>query len=245
MNQISLFKKYLPKIKKLNLNSLHKENLLTKDFLIDQEENLSMYYSPHNEYINPTAKIIVVGITPGWKQMQTAYKQIIQSLKTGDTEKQMLKKAKLSASLSGQIRNNFAQMLDYIGLQKILDIPTTELLFSTYRYLIHTTSLIKYPVFYLEKNYTGYRPPINHSPLLKQLAYHAFPQELNQINNDALLIPLGKVSEQTLDKVQHTHEHILKGFPHPSGANGHRHKQLQRNYESLNFLVTEWANKRL
>src|SRR5690625_7630047 len=114
MNQISLFKKYLPKIKKLNLNSLHKENLLTKDFLIDQEENLSMYYSPPNEYINPTAKIIVVGITPGWKQMKTTYKQNKQSLKTGETEKQMLKKAKLSANISGQSRNNISHILDYI-----------------------------------------------------------------------------------------------------------------------------------
>lgn len=239
----SMFDKFLPKIKSLDSHSLYKETLLTKDFLIDEEGSLSMYYSPHNEYINPAAKIVIIGITPGWKQIQTAYKQIINYLQTNHTEEQMLKAAKIAASFSGQMRINLVQMLDSIGLANLLDIPTTERLFTSNRFLIHTTSVIKYPVFHKGKNYTGYKPTIDQSSLLTHYAYPLFAEELNHIDQDALLIPLGKVSENVLDKIRTKHEYVLTGFPHPSGANGHRHKQFSQNKRILIDIVNDWAKK--
>jgi glycine cleavage system H lipoate-binding protein len=39
---------------------------------MDKENNLEIYYSPHNEYLNSKAKVFIIGITPGFQQMSTA-----------------------------------------------------------------------------------------------------------------------------------------------------------------------------
>ena len=64
---------YAEIIKKLPLKDKYtKEELLIEDLLIDKEKNIEIYYAPHNEYINPKAKVLIVGITPGFIQMSTA-----------------------------------------------------------------------------------------------------------------------------------------------------------------------------
>ena len=47
-------------------NKYTKEELLTKDFLIDKDNNIEIYYTPHNEHFNKEAKIFIIGITPGF-----------------------------------------------------------------------------------------------------------------------------------------------------------------------------------
>ena len=65
--------KYINKIKSLPIKDKYtKEEILTQDFIIDKDNTLEIYYTPHNEYINPNAKIFIVGITPGFQQMSTA-----------------------------------------------------------------------------------------------------------------------------------------------------------------------------
>ena len=57
---------YAEIIKKLPLKDKYtKAELLIEDLLIDKEKNIEIYYAPHNEYINPKAKVLIVGITPG------------------------------------------------------------------------------------------------------------------------------------------------------------------------------------
>lgn len=47
-------------------SSLTKSDLLDSPFRLHQENELGIYYSPHNEYINRTASIVIAGITPGF-----------------------------------------------------------------------------------------------------------------------------------------------------------------------------------
>ena len=66
-------KDFKDEIKKLPIKDKYtKEELLVEDFLIDKENNIEIYYAPHNEYLNPKAKIFIIGITPGFQQMSTA-----------------------------------------------------------------------------------------------------------------------------------------------------------------------------
>ena len=66
-------KDYKEAIKKLPIKDKYtKEELLTEDFLIDKDNNIEIYYAPHNEYFNKKAKIFIVGITPGFQQMSKA-----------------------------------------------------------------------------------------------------------------------------------------------------------------------------
>lgn len=54
---------YCSNILKLPLKeSYSKDELLTKNFLIEKQENMKIYYCTHNEYISPNGKIFIIGI---------------------------------------------------------------------------------------------------------------------------------------------------------------------------------------
>lgn len=248
--QISLLAEFIETIRQLPQQTcLTKEQLLSEQFLLKKHGELEMYYSPHNEYINSEAKIVIVGITPGWTQMKTAFVQAVRSVHEGLSFEELLKAAKIAASFSGSMRTNLISMLNDCDVAKALNIGNSELLFSDKRDLLHTTSVIKYPVFYQHKNYTGYLPKISQSSLMSHYAYNIFPKEIAQLNNDPLIIPLGKAVE----KVLHTlicekklpENSYLFGFPHPSGANGHRKKQFEKQVHTFKCIVQKWADKGL
>src|SRR5699024_8767678 len=184
--------KFLPAMQTLQTNrSFTKKDLLTQQFLMEEEDNINMYYAPHNEYINKHAQIVIVGITPGWNQMKVAFEQFVASLISGIHLESCLYQTKIAARFSGSMRSNLTDMLDQCGIPKVFDIPYSSDLFTKSDHLLHTTSIIKYPVFVNEKNYTGHYPSIDHSPLLQKYAYEEFPKELSQIIPQALVIPLG------------------------------------------------------
>jgi len=210
---------------------------------------LAIYYSPHNEYINDRAKLIIIGITPGWSQMKVAFEEIRYCLdfRQRFTMEQMLEKAKKAASFSGTMRKNLIDMLDQCGIPQILHAESSASLFEEHRHVIHTTSVIKYPVFFKNKNYTGHQPKVKHSQLLTTYAYKIFVEELNQMKNPALIIPLGKIVEETLKSIlasgRLTEHFYLFGFPHPSGGNGHRIKQFELNKAFFASIIHKWESK--
>lgn len=156
------FQEFLPAIKTLNpQQSLTKHDLLTDQFLIEKAVGLNMYYAPHNEYINNKAIIVIVGITPGWNQMKTAFEQLLKSLDSHQNTEQILKEVKIAASFSGTIRSNLIHMLDESGIPEAIHVDSSSSLFDENRELLHTTSIIKYPVFYHGENYTGHHPSIH------------------------------------------------------------------------------------
>jgi hypothetical protein len=246
MNQPSI-KRFLPAIQTLpNHRQLAKQDIVTKEFLLKKEGTLEMYYAPHNEYINEKASVLIIGITPGWKQMKTAYEQLVNSLAAGDKLELALKKTKIAAGFAGSMRTNLTRMLDECGLPSILNLSASSELFGESRHLLHTTSLIKYPVFVNGKNYGGHQPKINRSALLQHYAHEVFPKELAQIAPPALIIPLGKTVEEVMQKLaieQKLYGHTyVTGFPHPSGANGHRVKQFKQHQSQLQKKMEAWGN---
>ncbi|MCG5103202.1 uracil-DNA glycosylase family protein [Oceanobacillus alkalisoli] len=218
---------FLPLIETLPLDRpLTKQDLLKEQILIERDGDIEMYYAPHNEYINREAKVVIIGITPGWRQMKIAYEQFIKSFAADDKLETCLTETKKAAGFAASMRKNLIDMIDQCGIPSVLGIAHSTDLFSKNRYLLHTTSVIKYPVFFKGSNYTGHQPAINRSNLLHHYAFLDFPKELAQIREPALIIPLGKTVEQVVlklkDEQQLSHHTYLTGFPHPSGANGHR-----------------------
>src|SRR5699024_5197643 len=124
-----------------------KGDLLIDSFLITKEANIQMYYAPHNEYVNKKAKVIIVGITPGWQQMKNAFRQFIMSQVANESLENSLYHAKIAARFSGTMRKNLIEMLDQCDLPTKLNIPSSSSLFADNNELLHTTSVIKYPVF--------------------------------------------------------------------------------------------------
>lgn len=208
-----------------------REDIINESFLIEKEGPLEMYYAPHNEYINEQARIVIVGITPGWTQTKMAFEIARDAFIAGESLEEISMKTKAAARFSGTMRRNLIAMLDACGLQHILGMSSSERLFTDDEHLLHTTSCVKYPVFYKGKNYNGHVPKVDRSRLLRKYAFDIFPKELAEIDESFLLVPLGnavsEVIEQLMEEGRIPEAQCLFGFPHPSGANGHRKKQLE------------------
>lgn len=236
-----MFDKYCDEIKKLK--GFNKEDILIEKFELYNSKNMKIYYAPHNEIINDKAKIFIVGITPGWTQTSIAYKTAQIGLLNGLDSEEIRKQCKRNSRFAGSMRKNLIEMLDELLLNDRLGIESCALLFENMDNLLHTTSMIPYPVFINNKNYTGSSPKILENEVLYDYVRKYFYKEVRVLSN-ALIIPLGKAVEEILDQMIKENlikkEQCLLGFPHPSGANGHRKKQFQENKANLLDIVNQW-----
>lgn len=236
-----MFAKYCKEIEKLN--NFEKEDILNEKFELFSDANMKIYYAPHNEVINEKAKIFIVGITPGWTQTSIAYKTAQEGLVKKLDYEVIKKECKRNSRFAGSMRKNLIEMLDELNLNKKLHIDSCSELFENKDELLHTTSMIPYPVFTKNKNYAGFNPKILDSEILKNYLRKYFYKEVEKLPN-ALIIPLGKAVEEILkmmvDENLVRKEQCLLGFPHPSGANGHRKQQFQDNKENLINIVNNY-----
>ena len=222
--------------------SLSKADLLCPAFRLYQDARLEIYYAPF-DYLNPRAKVVLVGVTPGWTQMEIAYRQARVGLHAGLALPTMLDRIDEHASFAGAMRRNLVTMLDALALPAHLGVPSSASLFSTYRPLLHTTSAFRYPVFVHGRNCTGHTPKPLRMPALLYDIEHLLAEELQQVP-DASIIPLGQsvstIIEYLAEAGRLDRSRCLLGFPHPSGANGHRGREFNERRERLTRSLKEW-----
>jgi hypothetical protein len=239
--------KYIKKIKNLpQKESYTREELLISDFLLAKEGDIEIYYCTHNEYINKEAKVFIIGITPGFQQMNKSIAVARKCLEENLSFDESAYICKREARFFGILRRNIIQMLDDLDLNRVLNLESCEELFIEKDFLLHTTSLVPYAVFINGKNYTGHSPKILKNELLTQFLEEYFKPQAEQLQN-ALIIPLGKGVEEVLSQYIYKglfkKENILSGFPHPSGANGHRLKQFSKNKERMQETIRAFFSK--
>lgn len=220
-----------------------KDELMIPGLLVEQEKNLSIYYAPHNEYINSNAKIFIVGITPGFYQMSTAIAVARRELEEGKSIEEVQYACKDAARFTGPLRKNLISMLDELEIAEYYGIESAADLFADRDDLLHTVSLIPYSVFVKGANYTGHTPKLRKSLFLMKYVYENFVEELGALRDKdkVLIVPLGAAVEEALEELADKnivkHEQILKGFPHPSGANVNRVAQFEENKESMKHIL--------
>ena len=96
-----------------------------------------------------------------------------------------------------------------------------------------------------KENYSGHTPKLIKSNFLMRYVYRNFIGEYNRLNDpkNILLIPLGRAVEVVLCKLQDegiiSGNQILKGFPHPSGANVNRIKVFKENQSQMRDFVKD------
>lgn len=227
-------------IKNLPLKDKYtKDELLIKDLLIEKDKNIEIYYAPHNEHINPQAKVFIVGITPGFFQMSTAISEARKGFEKGCSIKEIQYACKKAGRFSGVIRKNIITMLNELELNKVLKIADCSEFFDEKDYLLHTVSLIPYPVFVKGSNYSGHTPKLLTTNFLMKYVYENFLDEFKVLKSqdEVILIPLGRAVEDALFKLADDglldKDIILKGFPHPSGANVNRIAQFNENKDNM------------
>lgn len=196
---------------------------LDQRLLIESEGELAIYYAPF-DYIQTSAKVVLVGITPGLAQARTAVLEAARCLRGGASTDEALRQAKVAASFSGPMRRNLVDLLDGVGVHDWLGLNTAADLFASRTDLVHYTSVLRYPVFHRGKNYSG-SPAPQRSRLLLDHIEQWFHRELEALP-DAIFIPLGSVPRQVLfaaaEKGLIDEGRVLDGLPHPSGANAER-----------------------
>jgi len=242
----NLVTQFLPALATLPTNRrLTKDDLLAAQLLLHQEGPLEIYYAPF-DYVNTNAKVVLIGITPGWQQIQIAYRAAQQGLADGNTPQQICQRAKVSASFAGAMRRNLIAMLDEVGLPTVLHVPSSSVLFESHRALIHTTAAIRYPVLVEGKNYSGHQPALLETAILRRFVLDVLAVEL-QLTRTALIIALGTcvsdVVRLLISKALLKADRCLLDFPHPSGANRHRSKQFGQFRGVLAKSVQQWFSE--
>lgn len=213
------------------------EEIVSEQFLLERsdEKKLAIYYAPV-EYFNKDATILIVGITPGFHQMQRAYAAAVHVKDMLSDNEKILHQAKIASSYEGPMRKNLIYMLDELGLPGYLGLSSSAELFGSANHLVHTTGLIPYPVFYKNKNYTGSNPNILKTDMLYKYVVKCFVNDVRYLKNP-IIIPLGVTVSNVLSHLANKNilksKQLLTGFPHPSGANGHRYKQFLLNKERM------------
>ena len=219
--------KYLNQIK--ILKKINKSTITNNKFLVKKEGNIKVYYAPF-DYINSKAKIMIVGITPGFQQMLQSFQVI--------NEGKSLKEVKDLSSFKGSMRTSLIKYLDELEVNKKLKIKSCESLFNKDSKYLHTTSLVKYPVFDKGKNYSGAN--ILKKKILIEFIEKNFLKELKTLKK-AIIIPLGNTVSSTIEYLNNKYDLklacFLKGFPHPSGANARKNIQFKENKRNMKILL--------
>jgi hypothetical protein len=212
-------------------------------YLFDDAQ-LSVVYAPLDA-INTEAHIVLIGLTPSWRQAQAAYAAHAE-LSGRLPEDAVGFEVKRRTAFAGSMRKNLVAMLDELHIGRYLGVESTAALFAERADALHSTSALRYPVFKAGKNYSGQHPkPVAH-PFLRAMLERLCAPELARVPN-ALIVPLGKATEEGLEHLTSLglleQRRWLRGFPHPSSANAHRKAEFSRAKEELEWQVETWFSR--
>jgi hypothetical protein len=218
-----LFERFAPVIRSLSASDLDGAPTLNSKLRLAADGKMEVCYAPF-EYINPWARVVIVGITPGRTQMLNALREARQQLDRGVDFKMALIAAKKTGAFSGSMRPNLVGLLDYVGVNSWLGIRTCDDLFGDAANLVQTTSVLRNPVFVDGENYNG-TPNMMRHPLLREQLITYFGEDVRALPK-SVFVPLGEKVAEALhflaDRGLLDHGRILDGLPHPSGANAER-----------------------
>jgi len=193
-------------------------------FLLGRDKAVSAHYVPF-DYVNDRARVVVVGITPGFVQWKNAVREARRQMMLGAALPEVLRAAKYTGAFSGAIRPNLVALLDHVGLQRWLGIASCASLFHGDAALMQVTAVLRHAIFVDGKNYNGANPNMVTTRLLQEQMLDHFAIEAERLP-EAVYVPLGPKVGEALSWLAGRgvlrESHILHGIPHPSGANAER-----------------------
>lgn len=218
-----LFDRHADAIRQLNLAAIAAPADIPHHFLLAQDGRYRSYYIPF-ESVNRVARVVVVGISPGFVQWKNAMREAQRRMTAGAARDEVLVAARQAGAFSGAIRPNFVALLDAIGVQRWLGIASCATLFDADAGLVHIGAILRHPVFVDGKNYSG-TPAMPRHAFLREETLRYFAHEAAMLP-DAVYIPMGASVGEGLDWLAAQGvlraDRILHGLPHPSGANAER-----------------------
>jgi hypothetical protein len=223
--------------------TMKKEQLLIDELHVKDIAPLKLYYAPHNDVAYHGAKLLIAGLTPGFQQMQLALAAAQEALWQGEDDREACYRAKRTARFAGTMRSNLIMMLNLVGVQQWLELDNCASLFEEHAHWLHSTSIVPYPAFYKGRNYSGSQPDLLKHELLRSYVLEHMEQQMSMFP-DIPIIPLGRSVEAMIGLLVQQgvikEAQVLWGFPHPSGANGHRHQQFTDMHGQMMKQVQHW-----
>lgn len=217
------FARFRPIITAASETEIHQDVTLGGKLTLAREDGFEVTYAPF-EHIVSTAQVVIVGITPGAQQAGNALAEVRRQILAGADDAAALEAAKVHGSFSGPIRDGLVGMLDHVGLNQRLGIPTCDRLWDSYAHLAHFTSALRYPVFRDGKNYNG-NPVARRPAILREYVETCLAEEARALPR-ALWIPCGGKAAAALQWLVRMGaldaERVCLGMLHPSGANAER-----------------------
>jgi hypothetical protein len=222
-----LFSEFAPLIRSMSLAELDREIeepvRLRLDRVATRAGTIDIAYAPF-DFVNPQARIVIVGLTPGRQQMRAALHEVRRLLVAGSSLEAAAQGAKIFASFAGPMRRNLVDLLDYVGVATLLGVSSTASLWNGNGGIVHFTSALRYPVFLNHANYSG-APDMLRTPVLAAQLRRWLAMEMRLLSG-ALFVPLGPKVSAALGVVARetgiNPDQVLSGLPHSSGANAER-----------------------
>jgi len=234
----SHFQQFAPMIRRLDLNQVFSARSIPEEFVIHRQGSFVVPYIPF-DWVNAVARVVIVGITPGFTQWKSAMTEAQRQLSAGVTDDTILQRAKDTGAFSGAMRQNLIALLDYFEIQTWLGIRSCSALFSEAADLVQTTSALRHPVFVDSENYNG-TPSMTSHPLLQRMLLEFFGEEARSLRN-AIYVPLGPRVSEAMDwlvaRGYLDSKQVLSGLPHPSGANAERIQYMLERKPRANLSV--------
>jgi hypothetical protein len=188
------------------------------------EPPYEIFYVPF-EYVNPQARLVIVGITPGMNQLQMAYHEAQRLLQLGMSTAGILEAVKAVAAFGGEaMRPNLLRMLRHFDFATILGIRDEADLWSTSAGLLHCTSVVPNAAFKCSKMFSGGFDEVLRVDALREQFKANFVVSLDELNSDALYVALGKTPFDALLQCVKLgvigEQQLLGAFAHPSRSGG-------------------------
>lgn len=233
--EVEAFAEFAALVNALPAGQLTLEDVRHPRFKLYEDERLAMYYAPLG-FVNESARVALVGVTPGPKQMVEGFETARARLLAGDTPHDVWRQVKAQASFKG-MRDDLSRWLDEIGLNLWLGLGScAELFESPDKHGLHTTSAICYPTFRKRRadgtltNYDGRSPDAVRHPKLRSIITDVLAPELNRVP-EAVIVPVGKANDViewlgargTIER-----DRCIVGLPHPSPASPRRERYFQQ-----------------
>jgi hypothetical protein len=192
---------------------------------LDEDTKYRLFYIPF-EHVNKSARLVIVGITPGLTQLQKAYDAIKVGTRAGLTPDALLADAKRIGAFGGpSMRPNLVRLINETGISRALGIIDANELWDDRSDLLHATSVVPHAAFHNSgKMFNGSFDEVLNSRALRTSFESDFVPTLSDIRPGAMYIGLGPTPRAALDwcvKRGYIASHqVLGSFPHPSTNSG-------------------------
>ncbi len=177
--------------------SLSRPDLLDSRYLLATEGRYQVYFAPIAAIPEPTARLLFVGLTPGFNQLLRAAQ--LSTMVDEAQRRNALGFSRLltaNVAFAGSMRANLCTMLDAIGLGDAMNVGASAQLFMDSRH-VATTSALVYPVFGQRgEDFSGIADLSRLALFREMISALLYPRLA--LAPHALLVPLGVAAESGL-----------------------------------------------